>query len=94
MTDELIFNQNLYALHEGVNTTNGSLLFDDLPVVEYANTITMDDFDISVDFGCKFMEVLNLWMFVTHKLNQTIEASKLGDPKIFYPISMKRLLYR
>ena len=83
MTDELIFNQNLYALHEGVNTTNGSLLFDDLPVVEYTNTITMYDFDISVDFGCESMEVLNLWMFVTHKLNQTIEACKLGDPKNF-----------
>ena len=77
MTDELIFNQNLYALHEGVNTANGSLLFDDLPVVEYASTITMDDFDISIDFG----KVLNLWVFVTHKLNETVEACKLWDPK-------------
>ena len=55
MTDELIFNQNLYALHKGFNTTNGSLLFDNLPVVEYANTIMMDDFDIVL------ILVANLW---------------------------------
>jgi hypothetical protein len=67
MSDELQLNQYIYALQDGVDLSDGSLLFDNKPASEYANTITSDAFDVSSGLGCRSMKVLNVWMWIVHK---------------------------
>lgn len=51
MSDELMFNQYVVALSDGVEKTDGSFLFDDKPAHKYADTITSDAFKTSVELG-------------------------------------------
>jgi hypothetical protein len=67
MSDELQFNQYIYALHDGVDVTDGSLLFDGKPATEYANTITSDALDTNIILGCQSVKVLNVWMWIVHR---------------------------
>ncbi len=67
MADELQLNQYIYALQDGVDITDGSLMFDNKPASEYANTITSDALDISPALGCQSMKVHNIWMWIVHK---------------------------
>lgn len=76
MAEELQFNQYVYALQDNVDKTAGSLLFDGKPASEYANTITSDALDTSTSLGCRSVKVLNVWMWIVHKLNDSIEACK------------------
>ena len=105
MTDEVLFNQYVYSFIDDIDKTDGSLLFDKLPAVEYSNTIISDAIDNNIALGCmsvkskslcchfqllrflfsKFLLsfssllVLSLWMFVVHKLNDSIQECKVGD---------------
>jgi hypothetical protein len=52
MSNEVLFNQYIYSFMDDVDKTDGSLLFDQLPAVEYSNTITSDAIDENVALGC------------------------------------------
>ncbi len=67
MNDELQLNQYVYALQDGVDKTDSSLLFDNKPATEYANTITSDALDTSTALACRSVKVLNIWMWIVHK---------------------------
>ena len=67
MLDELQFHQYIYALQDGVDVTDGSILFDSKPATEYANTITKDALDTNIRLGCQSVKVLNIWMWIVHK---------------------------
>ena len=79
MADELQLNQYIYALQDGVDISEGSLLFDNKPADEYANTITSDAFDVSPSLGCQSLKVHNIWMWIVHKLNSMINSCKSLD---------------
>jgi len=78
MTDELQYNQYVYALQDSVDKTDGSLYFDGNPAGDYANTISSDALDTSLLLGCSSVKALNIWMWTVHKLNDAITACK--DP--------------
>ena len=59
-SDEILFNQYVSALSDGVDKIEGSFLFDGKPAVEYANTITMDAFDTSVALGKYFENTMSV----------------------------------
>lgn len=59
-----------------MDKTSGDLLFDGKPATEYANTISIDALDTSTILGCRAVKVLNIWMWVVHKLNDSVEACK------------------
>lgn len=79
MADELQLNQYIYALQDGADLTDGSLLFDNKPASEYANTITSDALDVSPALGCQSLKVHNIWMWIVHKLNSMINSCKSID---------------
>eukprot|EP00804_Cyclotella_cryptica_P018112 CCRYP_005898-RB/>CCRYP_005898-RB protein AED:0.02 eAED:0.02 QI:1433/1/1/1/0.93/0.88/17/82/2547 len=81
MSNEVLFNQFVYAFFDEVDKTDGSLLFDGSPAVEYGNTIVSDAVDNNIALGCVSVKVLIMWMWVVHKLNQSIEECKAGDPE-------------
>jgi len=76
MTDELLFHLYMYALQDDVDLTDGSFIFDNKPAADYANTITSDALDTSVSLGCKSAKVLNIWMWIIHKLNAVVDDCK------------------
>jgi len=76
MADELQFNQYVYALQDSVDKTDGSLLFDSKPAMEYANTITGDALETSATLGCLSVKVVNIWMWIVHLLNTMIDECK------------------
>jgi hypothetical protein len=76
MTDEFQIYQFAYALHDGVDKRDGSLTFDGKPATQYADTVTSDAFDTSTTLGCRSMKILNMWMWVVHKLNSAVAACK------------------
>ncbi len=79
MSDELLFNQYIVALSDGVEKTDGSFLFDDKPATQYADTITSDALKTSVELGelychCVFLSspfllVLSCWRFFSFRLS-------------------------
>ena len=79
MDDELQFHQYVNALRDGVDKTDGSFLFDLRPAAEYANTITSDALDTSVDLACRSVKALNLWMWTVHKLNDAVRSCRHPD---------------
>lgn len=83
MTDQLQFNQYVFALQDSVDKTDGSLLFDGKPATEYANTITSDAIDTSTALGCQSVKSLNIWMWTVHKLNGAVDACRFTDPTNF-----------
>jgi hypothetical protein len=52
MSNEILFNQFIYAFFDEVDKTDGSLLFDGSPAVEYGNTIVSDAIDNNIALGC------------------------------------------
>lgn len=82
MSEELLFHQYIYALKDGVDITDGSFLFDNLPAADYANTITSDALDTGVSLGCQSVKVLNIWMWIIHKLNAVVDFCKSNKSAI------------
>lgn len=76
MKDELQFNQFVFGLHDSVDKTDGSFLFDSRPAEEYGNTITNDAIDTKATLGCMAAKVLNIWMWIIHKLNDAISGCR------------------
>ena len=76
MVEELHFNQYIYALHDDVDLSDGSLLFDDRPATDYANTITSDALETNIPLGCESAKILNVWMWIVHKLNESVQECK------------------
>ena len=79
MADELQFNQYIFALQDSVDKTGGTFLFDNEPASEYADTIVTDAMDTSIALGCRSIKVLNIWMWIVHKLNTMIDECKSSD---------------
>lgn len=52
MNNEILFNQFVYAFFDEVDKTDGSLLFDGSPAVEYGNTVVSDAIDNNIALGC------------------------------------------
>ncbi len=82
MADELQLHQYVYALQDGADISDGTLLFDNKPASEYGNTITNDALDVSPTLGCQSLKVHNIWMWIIHKLNSMITACKSIDETI------------
>ena len=73
MKDELQFNQYIFGLKDSVDKTAGTFLFDSKPASDYAHTIVSDAMDTSVTLGCRAIKVLNIWMWIVHKLNTMVD---------------------
>lgn len=83
MSEEIMFNQYIFAFFDEVDKTDGQLLFDGQPAGEYANTIVSDAIDDNINLGCESVKVLTLWMWVVHKLNDAVEECKEGDSTMY-----------
>lgn len=79
MVDELLFNQFVYALHDDVDLSDGSLQFDERPATDYANTITSDALETNIPLGCESAKILNVWMWIAHKLNEAVQECKATE---------------
>ncbi|KAL7554731.1 hypothetical protein ACHAWF_018259 [Thalassiosira exigua] len=93
MSDELQFHQYVYALQDNVDKTDGSLLFDNKPAAEYANTITSDALDANTALGCLSVKVLNIWMWIVHKLNMAVGSCKMPGPSSYGPLDEAAALW-
>ena len=79
LIDELVFNQYVYALHDDVDLSDGSLQFDDRPATDYADTITGDALETNIPLGCESVKILNVWMWIVHKLNEAVQECKAAE---------------
>lgn len=90
MSDELQFHQYIYALQDGLDATDGSILFDGKLATEYANTITSDALETNIVLGCQSIKVLNIWMWIVHKCKfDCFEISVIAVVAAFCDFSLR-----
>jgi len=84
MKEDPTFNIFLYAL------SDEKLIDKSNPVEVYADTVVKDSFEVpDVDLAAEASVALNMWMFIIHKLHESIRVCKLDKDKNddgFFPI--------